>query len=250
MTRATVRHPDLSAFQPASSSTDPGQVGREEPASSSARCLMNRTHEGISVNANDPQTLIIGVLVVLAVIAAIFLIERQRRRAQSRHLRQRFGPEYTHAVQTIGDREKAEAELATREARVERLKIVVLTPAEAARFAQEWERLQTRFVDNPHGVVGEADRLVRELMLKRGYPMGDFERRAADVSVHHPAVVENYRAAQAIAVRELRGEVSTEELRKAVMHYRALFEELLEVGGPRKAGARVATERKKEVVQS
>ena len=87
-----------------------------------------------------------------------------------------------------------------------------------------------RFVDDPKGVVVQADQLVRELMLKRGYPMGDFERRAADISVDHPAVVENYRAAQAIAARDERGEADTEELRKAVVHYRVLFDEMLEVG--------------------
>jgi hypothetical protein len=100
---------------------------------------------------------------------------------------------------------------------------------EAARFSQAWKVLQRRFVDNPKGVVVLADQLVRELMLKRGYPMGDSERRAADISVDHPAVVDNYRAAQAIALRDARGEANTEDLRKAVVHYRALFNELLEV---------------------
>jgi phage portal protein BeeE len=99
--------------------------------------------------------------------------------------------------------------------------------------------LQSRFVDNPKGVVAEADALVRELMLKRGYPMGDFEVRAADISVDHPNVVKNYRAAQAIAVRDARGEADTEELRKAVVHYRTLFDELLGVV-PVKAAAEPA----------
>jgi hypothetical protein len=106
---------------------------------------------------------------------------------------------------TVGDREKAEAELKAREARVERLKLVPLSEAEATRFTQEWTLLQSNFVDNPTGIVAEADRLVRELMTKRGYPMGDFERRAADISVHHPTVVDNYRAAQAVALRASRG---------------------------------------------
>ena len=197
---------------------------------------------------NSPQAVIIALVLVLAVAVAIFLIMRERKRAQSRHLQQRFGPEYGRVVSTVGDRERAEAELQAREKRVERLQLVALPAAEAARFAQEWEALQTRFVDNPTGVVGEADRLVRELMLKRGYPMGDFERRAADISVHHPLVVENYRAAQAIAGRNVRGHSSTEDLRKAVVHYRLLFEDLLEVGGPRIAEVSAATQRKKEVV--
>jgi hypothetical protein len=201
------------------------------------------------VNANS-QALIIGAVLLVAVVAAIFLIARERRKAQSRHLQTRFGPEYNRVVSTIGDREKAEAELKAREQRVERLQLVALPAAEASRFAQEWEALQARFVDNPTGVVGEADRLVRELMLKRGYPMGDFERRAADISVDHPAVVENYRAAQAIAARDLRGQVSTEDLRKAVVHYRVLFEDLLEVGGTRKAKSPAETKRKAEAVQS
>jgi hypothetical protein len=187
---------------------------------------------------NNTQTLIVAVVVAIAVIIAIFLFMRERRRTQSRHLQQRFGPEYERVVKTVGDREKAEAELAAREKRVEKLHLIALPAAEAARFTQEWEALQARFVDNPTQVVGEADRLVRELMLKRGYPMGDFERRAADISVHHPAVVENYRAAQVIAGRNLRGQASTEELRKAVVHYRALFEELLETRNARTAAAR------------
>jgi len=104
-----------------------------------------------------------------------------------------------------------------------------LAPADATRFSLAWNALQGRFVDNPKGVVVQADQLVRELMLKRGYPMGDFERRAADISVDHPAVVEHYRAAQAIAARDERGEADTEELRRAVVHYRVLFDEMLEV---------------------
>jgi hypothetical protein len=110
-----------------------------------------------------------------------------------------------------------------------------LAPPDAARFTQAWNALQSRFVDDPKGVVVQADQVVRELMLKRGYPMGDFERRAADISVDHPTVVETYRAAQAIAVRDQRGQADTEELRKAVVHYRALFDELLEVRVPKQA---------------
>jgi len=200
------------------------------------------------VNANDPQTIIVTALVAIAVIAAIVLVVRQRRRQQSRHLRQRFGPEYERVVETTGDRNKAEAELQARERRVERLHLIALPAAEAARFAQEWEGLQARFVDDPTGVVGDADRLVRELMLKRGYPMGDFERRAADISVHHPVVVENYRAAQAISTRNLRGQASTEELRKAVVHYRALFEDLLEMRG-RKGAVRPESDNRVTVDQ-
>jgi hypothetical protein len=187
------------------------------------------------VSTHDTQTLVVGAIIVLALIAIGVFIALQRRKAQSKRLQQRFGPEYGRVVQAVGDRDKAEAELKAREARVERFKLVPLAPAEAARFAQEWKVLQARFVDNPTGVVGEADRLVQDLMLKRGYPMGDFEHRAADISVHHPRVVENYRLAHAIAARERSGAATTEDLRKAVVHYRALFEDLLEVNQPGRA---------------
>jgi hypothetical protein len=202
------------------------------------------------VNANSLQAVITGAVLLVALIAATFFVARERRQARSRRLQQRFGPEYNRVVSTVGDREKAEAELKAREARVERLKLVELPPAEASRFAREWELLQARFVDNPTGVVGEADRLVRELMSRRGYPMGDFEHRAADISVHHPTVVENYRAAQAVAARNLRGEATTEDLRKAVVHFRILFEELLGAAGPRTAGSPGPAQRNKEAVQS
>lgn len=174
------------------------------------------------------QTWIIlaGVIVLALIALAAWFFYRKK---QSHRLQQRFGPEYGRTVDEFGSREKAESELKARENRVEHLNIVPLAQPEAARFSQAWEVLQGRFVDNPKGVVVQADQLVRELMLKRGYPMGDFERRAADISVDHPAVVEHYRAAQAIAVRDERGEADTEELRKAVVHYRVLFDELLEV---------------------
>ncbi|HEY4968448.1 MAG TPA: hypothetical protein VII35_00990 [Steroidobacteraceae bacterium] len=178
------------------------------------------------MNTTIPTNWIIlfGILaVILLAVAVGFISQRQQ---QSKRLRQRFGAEYDRAVAELG-RTKAEAELKAREKRVEKLTIIPLAPADAARFTQAWNALQGRFIDNPKGVVVEADHLVRELMLKRGYPMGDFERRAADISVDHPAVVENYRAAQVIAVRDERGEADTEELRKAVVHYRTLFDELL-----------------------
>src|ERR1035437_4206546 len=171
--------------------------------------------------------IILAGVVVLALIALAAWFFYQKK--QSHRLQQRFGTEYRRTVDELGSETKAESELKAREKRVERLNLVPLAPSEAAKFSQDWKVLQGRFVDNPKGVVVQADQLVRELMLKRGYPMGDFERRAADISVDHPAVVDNYRAAQAIAARDERGEANTEELRKAVVHYRALFNELLEV---------------------
>jgi hypothetical protein len=176
----------------------------------------------------DRQTMEVVVTVVIfaaLAIAAWFFY----RRNESERLAQHFGPEYGRAVDELGSRTKAEAELRTRQKRVEKLNIVPLTPAEAQRFSQEWTSLQARFVDNPKGSLIEADQLVRELMSKRGYPMGDFERRAADISVDHPNVVNHYRAAQNIVMRDRRGDADTESLRKAVVHYRALFDELLEV---------------------
>jgi len=176
----------------------------------------------------DTQTWIIlaGVVVLVVIALAAWFFYQKK---QSHRLQQRFGTEYGRTVDELGSETKAESELKAREKRVERLNLVPLAPSEAAKFSQDWKVLQGRFVDNPKGVVVQADQLVRELMLKRGYPMGDFERRAADISVDHPAVVDNYRAAQAIAARDERGEANTEELRKAVVHYRALFNELLEV---------------------
>jgi len=176
----------------------------------------------------DTQT--ITLLVIACVLAVLALVAWLRRGGnQSERLQQRFGPEYARAVEHLGSRDKAEAELLARERRVERLHIVALAPADATRYAQLWMLLQGRFVDSPRGALVDADRLVRELMLQRGYPMGDFERRAADISVDHPAVVDHYRAAHDIVLRDQRDATDTEDLRKALVHYRALFDELLEV---------------------
>lgn len=176
----------------------------------------------------DTQTWIILAAVValgLVALGAWFFYQKK----QSHKLQERFGPEYGRTVNELGSRTKGESDLKAREKRVERLDILALAPSEAARFTTAWQALQSRFVDNPKGVVVQAEQLVRELMEKRGYPMGDFERRAGDISVDHPDVVANYRSAQAIAVRDRQGAADTEELRKAVVHYRALFDELLEV---------------------
>jgi len=154
----------------------------------------------------DTRTLIIGIVAVLALLAVVAWFFGRRK--QSYRLAQRFGPEYGHTVDALGSRSKAETELKTRESRVGGLHIVALTNTDAGRFSQAWGDLQARFVDNPKGVVIQADQLVRELMAKRGYPVADFERRAADISVDHPAVVENYRAAQAIALRDQQGQLT------------------------------------------
>ena len=176
-----------------------------------------------SMSTQNWALLVGGVVIVLVALAA-WLAYRKK---QSFGLQQRFGPEYARTVSTLGSTSKAEAELKARETRVESLHIVALAAPEIARFTQSWNTLQGRFIDNPKGVLSQADQLVRELMDKRGYPVADFEHRAADISVDHPDVVEHYRTAQAIAVRDQRGEADTEELRKGVVHFRALFEELL-----------------------
>ena len=183
----------------------------------------------------------LAILVVLVLLAAVAAVLHYRRH-QSHTLEKHFGPEYERAVHDYGSRPKAEAELLARQKRVSKLHIVPLSPQDAARYADAWKAVQARFVDSPQGSLAEADRLVCDLMQKRGYPMGDFERNAADISVHHPAVVDHYRAAHDIALREQRGEVDTESMRQAIIHYRALFSELLEVEQPadRRQGERAA----------
>lgn len=193
--------------------------------------------------------LTIAILVLLAVIAAALLMRRNR----SHHLAQRFGPEYDRTVQSTGSRSRAEAELAAREKRREKLEIQPLPAADAQRFRMEWDRVQARFVDNPRSAVSEADLLVRDVMTRRGYPMGDFDARAADLSVDHPLVVEHYRAAHAIAQRDAQGDAAdTEGLRQAFVHYRVLFQELLQAeteAAPAAAAARRVDEPPTEKVR-
>ncbi len=178
------------------------------------------------------------VVVALIIIAAIiWSVLTRRRRGQ---LRDRFGPEYGHVVDETGSERKAAAVLEERQERVDNLDIHPLAPDEAERFSARWHDVQAKFVDNPQLATGEADELVKELMRARGYPVADFEQRAADISVHHPLVVEHYRAAHGIADRAFRGEASTEDLRQALIHYRALFDDLLETtqGAPRRVDER------------
>jgi len=171
------------------------------------------------------------------VVVAIVLYERKRKNT-TLGLKNRFGPEYDRAVKQHGSERKAEAKLADRETRVDLLKIRDLDMVERERYLTEWQTVQSRFVDYPKGAVTEADELVSSLMQARGYPVADFDQRAADVSVDHPRVVENYRSAHAIALRLGRGEANTEELRTAMIHYRSLFDELAQVQTP--ADQRVA----------
>ena len=173
---------------------------------------------------------IVLVIVLLVVVGAAAWILMQRRRSDE--LRERFGAEYQRTVSEHGDQQRAEAELAKREKRVARLDIRRLDQREYERFSQAWRATQARFVDEPVAAIKEAERLVVDLMRTRGYPIGDFEQRAADISVDHADVVENYRAARAIAIANERGEANTEQLRQAMVHYRALFEDLLETDAP------------------
>jgi hypothetical protein len=191
----------------------------------------------MNFNLMDPRVIALAIAVVLLIVVAVALYLRKRRYTTAK-LRDRFGPEYERAVQQHGSERKAEAKLADRETRVELLKIRDLEPTERERYLAHWQAAQSRFVDYPKGAVTEADELVCSLMQTRGYPVTDFDQRAADISVDHPRVVENYRSAHSIALRLGRGEASTEELRTAMIHYRSLFDELVQVQTP--AGKRVA----------
>lgn len=180
--------------------------------------------------------LIIGLAVIVVAGIAAWLFFRKRRTGK---LRTQFGgAEYDRALKEDGSRRHAEAGLKERTQRVERLNIRPLAPGDRARFVESWSRVQARFVDGPGGAVTEADQLLGDVMSTRGYPVTDFEQQAADISVDHPLVMENYRTAHAIAVRQTQGQANTEDLRQAMIHYRTLFEEL--VGEPEVVRAKSA----------
>jgi predicted nucleic acid-binding protein len=177
---------------------------------------------------NAGLVILLVVVVILVVAAALFLVQRRR----SEGLRDRFGPEYERTMARSGDRRAAESELSAREQRRREFTIVPLEPADQARYQQEWRATQARFVDDPAGATRDADLLVARVMRERGYPVeDDFERQAADVSVDHPQVAENYRAAHAVHRANEQGLASTDDLRQAFVHYRSLFSELLDVDG-------------------
>jgi len=187
----------------------------------------------------DTPVVIVLVVAVLALIGVAAWLYLQKRRSDG--LRQSFGPEYDRAREEHPDQRSAERALTERKERVEQLRIRALSPDERDRFAERWRSAQAQFVDDPAGATRAADELVGEVMQARGYPVGDFEQRAADISVDHPRVVEHYRAAHAIALRTDRGQADsgdTEDLRKAFVHYRALFDDLLEVEAPAPREAR------------
>ena len=165
----------------------------------------------------------IGAAIVIAAIA--WGAYRKRR---STRLQDTFGAEYDRTVADAPTRREAEAELTGREKRHKDFELKPLEPQARERYIDQWRQTQERFVDDPEGAVGDADRLIQEVMRERGYPVEDFDRRAADLSVDHPDVISNYRAAHSTAIANERGKTTTEDLRNAVIHYRALFSELLE----------------------
>jgi hypothetical protein len=182
----------------------------------------------MNLNPLDPKLIVIAVAVIL-IIAVLAWLYVRKRRSTTADLRQRFGPEYERALREHGSKRKAEAKLADREKRIEKLNIRELNPMERERFSEQWKSVQSHFVDSPKGAVTEGDDLVSSLMKTRGYPTSDFNQRAADISVDHPRVVENYRYAHEIAMRVGKDEATTEDLRTAMIHFRSLFEELVQI---------------------
>jgi len=168
-----------------------------------------------------------SIAVIIAVAASVWLYASNRR---TKELRSKFGPEYRRMARAEGDTGQAERLLLERERRVKKLEIKPLTEPERNEFADAWEHAQAEFVDDPTAAVTHADILVQEVMNVRGYPVVDFEQRVADISVDHPAVVQNYRLAHEIATRD-DDEIAMEKLREAMLHYRALFADLLHDGG-------------------
>jgi len=173
----------------------------------------------------DATLIIVAVVIIAILVAAVWWYSMRQRSAK---LQEKFGPEYERTVAEKGDTRKAEDELTDRQKRVSKLEIKPLAADERRRFNDEWRAVQARFVDDPSAAVRDADTLVGRVMEARGYPVGDFEQRAADVSVDHPTVLEHYRAAHAVALRHAQGQASTEDLRQAMVNYRALFDELLD----------------------
>jgi hypothetical protein len=171
--------------------------------------------------------ILIAAIVVIAGVAIIIGARSKSSRKRSERLKERFGPEYERTVRETGEQSAAETELAARERKRGKLDIVPLAPEAQAKYAGHWRTVQNAFVDNPSGALSDADQLVTQVMRERGYPIDDFDQRAADISVDHSQVVGDYRAAHTIYLAQEKGDVGTEDLRQAFVHYRALFEELL-----------------------
>ncbi len=180
----------------------------------------------------DTNTLLLVILAAVVVIVALVAVTIGNRRRRSEQLREHFGPVYGQTVDEFGgDKKRAEEELAARTKRVESFDIHPLNPKERDRFQEEWRKTQAEFVDAPDRAITDADRLIKQVMQAEGYPVGDFEQRAADLSVDYPTVVTNYRAAHELALKNEKGKATTEDLRQAMVHYRALFDNLLKSDG-------------------
>jgi len=179
-----------------------------------------------------PTQIAIAALVLVLIIAIVVIALVARSKARTKAYRSRYGLEYDRAVLTHGSPRQAEAKLADRETRVEALPIRELASTERDRFVAEWHIVQSRFVDHPRAAVTEADDLVNAILEARGYPHVGFEQRAADVSVTYPQVMENYRLAHGTAIHPDKGEATTEELRSAMIQYRAMFDDLLQTITP------------------
>ena len=176
------------------------------------------------IDTISPTTWIAIAVAVILVLAIVWYAARKQR---SEHLRKQFGPEYDRYVRTIGSQSKAEEELAARERRHRKLDIKPLAPEARQRYQEEWRELQSEFVDAPEAAIRKADTLIQNVMRDRGYPTGDFDRQAEDLSVEHSTVLDDYRSAHAISERSTSGAASTEELRQAVISYRSLFDSLV-----------------------
>lgn len=182
----------------------------------------------MNLHLMDTNLIVLGALAIV-IIALLGWLYLRKRKSTTAGLRKKFGSEYDRAVLMHGSERKAEAKLEDRAKRVDSLNLRDLDPMEHQRFSKRWESVQTRFIDSPKGAVTEADDLVSSLMKTRGYPISNFDQRAADISVDHSRVVENYRSAHEIALRVGKDEATTEELRTAMIHYRSLFEELVQL---------------------
>ena len=180
------------------------------------------------MDTNTIEIVAVVAVVVIVAIAAVFFLRNQGRR----RLKSRFGPEYNRAVEESGSARGAEAQLQARAARVKTYRLQRLAPKDKARFVAAWRGIQSRFVDDPRDATASADELLGQVMSARGYPDGDFDQRLEDLSVDHAQTVQNYRAAHDVALKHARGEASTEDLRKAMIDYRALVDDL--VGEPAK----------------
>jgi len=182
----------------------------------------------MSLTTITPLMMIVVLGVVLAIGVALWMYIQSVQKKRTQKLRSKFGPEYDKAISENRDRGHAESELQKRATRVAKFHIHPLKAEERSKYIEDWRREQSLFVDDPQAAVNHADTLVQDVMQRRGYPVGDFEQNATDLSVDHPRVVENYRVAHEIALREGQNRGSTEDLRKAMVSYRALFEDLLE----------------------